>query len=363
MTSELLSTPRADGFSMPAEWAHHAQTWMLFPDRPDNWRASARPAQAAFAQVAAAISRFELVTVGVNARSRAAASELLAPQVQIVTIESDDAWMRDTGPTFVTRPDGAVRAVDWRFNAWGGHHGGLYSSWDNDAAVASAVCGLLGVPRYRADFVLEGGSIHVDGQGTLLTTRECLLNPNRNPHLSQSEIEARLRDYLGVSHIIWLDAGVYLDETDGHIDNLACFVRPGEVLLTWTDDVDDPQYPISAAAYECLTAAVDARGRRLAIHRIHQPDPMFMTSEESSGLASVPGTQSRLPGHRLAGSYVNFYMTNGGIVMPVFENPRDSAALATMQAVFPDRQIVTVPSREILLGGGCIHCITQQQPA
>lgn len=363
MTSDMSSTPRADGFSMPAEWAPHAQTWMLFPDRPDNWRASARPAQVAFAQVAAAISRFEPVTVGVNARSLSQASELLPPQVRIVNIESDDAWIRDTGPTFVTRPEGTLRAVDWRFNAWGGHHGGLYASWDRDAAVASTVCELLDVPRYCADIVLEGGSIHVDGQGTLLTTRECLLNPNRNPQLSQAEIESRLRDYLGITHIIWLDAGVYLDETDGHIDNLACFVRPGEVLLTWTDDVDDPQYPISAAALECLSAAVDAQGRRLTIHRIHQPDPMRMTAEESAGLASESGTKPRPPGHRLAGSYVNFYIANGGIVMPVFDNPRDAAALATMHSVFPDRQIVTVPSREILLGGGCIHCITQQQPA
>jgi len=348
---------------MPPEWAPHAMTWMLFPERPDNWRDDARPAQAAFAQVAEAISRFEPVVVGVNPRSASRAAELLPSRIRRVQIDSDDAWVRDTGPTFVSNASGDVRGVDWRFNAWGGDQGGLYSSWEKDDAVASAICAIAGVRRYRADFVLEGGSIHVDGEGTLLTTRECLLNANRNPHLTESELASRLSDYLGVTQIIWLDEGVYLDETDGHIDNLACFARPGEVLLTWTDDTDDPQYRISAAAYDALSRATDARGRRLRIHRIHQPDPMTVSAHEYAGLVNMPGTHHRPLGHRLAGSYINFYLANGGMVLPVFENPRDAAAVAVMGEIFPDREIIAVPAREILLGGGCIHCITQQQPA
>lgn len=363
MTSDLPSTPRADGFSMPAEWAPHAMTWMLFPDRPDNWRDDARPAQVAFAQVAEAISRFEPVVVGVNPRSVSRAVDLLAPSVRIVPIDSDDAWVRDTGPTFVSNAAGDVRGVDWRFNAWGGDQGGLYSSWKKDDAVASTICEIAGVPHYRADFVLEGGSIHVDGEGTLLTTRECLLNANRNPHLTEAELASRLRDYLGVTHIIWLDEGVFMDETDGHIDNLACFARPGEVLLTWTEDAEDPQFRRSTAAYEVLSQASDARGRSLKIHRIHQPDPMAVSKHECAGLVNNPGTHRRSPGHRLAGSYINFYLANGGLILPVFENPRDAAAVALMHEIFPDREIVVVPAREILLGGGCIHCITQQQPA
>lgn len=347
---------------MPAEWQPHAGTWMLFPERPDNWRDNAAPAQAAFARVAAAIAQFEPVTVGVSSRMLATARDILPPSVRSVLIDSDDAWVRDTGPTFVTNGH-AVRGVGWQFNAWGGADGGLYADWMRDAAVAEAICDIVGVPRYQADFVLEGGSIHTDGDGTLLTTRECLLNPNRNSHLTQADIEARLRDYLGVSHIIWLDDGVYMDETDGHIDNLACFVRPEEVVLTWTDDPHDPQYAISRAAYDTLMATRDARGRRLTVHRLHQPDPLTVSAAEAAGIVPVPGSQPRRVGDRLAASYVNFSICNGGIVMPAFDSPYDAQAAATLRALFPDRVIVQVPGREILLGGGNIHCITQQQPA
>lgn len=362
MTLVLNSTPRADGFMMPAEWSPHAGCLMLFPYRPDNWRENAVPAQLAFAQVAQAISRFEPVTVGVSAPLRSLAESLLGPNVRIVNLEADDAWMRDVGPTFVVDSHGGLRGVDWIFNAWGGHVGGLYPSWERDDGVAAAVCADLDVPRYRADVVLEGGAIHVDGEGTLLTTRQCLLNPNRNPQLTESEIERRLRDYLAVERVIWLDDGVYLDETDGHIDNLACFVRPGEILLTWTDDPNDPQYDISRAACAVLMDSTDARGRRLTVHRIHQPGPLTVTASEAAGVIQSPGTQPRRAGDRMAASYVNFYIANGGIVMPLYGGPYDTPALAKMRALFPDRIVVGIPAREILLGGGSIHCITQQVP-
>lgn len=242
--SNPTSTPRADGFRMPAEWEPHEQTWMVWPERPDNWRNGGKPAQAAFAAVAKAIARFEPVTVCASAgQYENARARLDDGNIRVVEISSDDAWVRDTGPTFVIDDKGDVRGVDWGFNAWGGFEGGLYFPWQRDDQVARKILEIERRARYRTDdFVLEGGSIHVDGEGTLITTEECLLNHNRNPHLSQAEIERTLRDYLAVESIIWLPNGLYNDETDGHVDNFCCYVRPGEVLLAWTDDQDDPNY-------------------------------------------------------------------------------------------------------------------------
>jgi agmatine deiminase len=211
-------------------------------------------------------------------------------------------------------------------------------------------------------FVLEGGAIHVDGQGTCLTTEECLLNPNRNPRLSRAEVEEHLRRYLGVSTVIWLDKGVYLDETGGHIDELACFTSPGHVALTWTLDRDDPQYEISQDAYQRLTRARDARGRKLTIHKIQQPGPLFMTAEEAAGIDRRAGTHPRKAGDRLPASYINFYIANKRIVMPLYDKRHDAAAQRALKRLFPTRQVVGVATREVLLGGGNIHCITQQVP-
>ena len=231
-----------------------------------------------------------------------------------------------------------------------------------DDQVAAKVLEIESTPRYRAPFILEGGAIHVDGQGTLLTTEECLLNPNRNPTLRRSQIESLLERHLGVREIIWLGRGVFNDETDGHVDNLCCFVRPGEVVLTWCDDPDDPQYDISRAAYEVLAKAKDARGRRLKIHKLMQPGPLYMSEAEAAGIERSAGLQARRAGDRLAGSYVNFYIANRHIVMPLLDPQTDRAAKATLSRLFPRRKVIGVPSREILLGGGNIHCITQQQP-
>lgn len=363
MVRKLETKPRADGFHMPAEFEPHTGTWMLWPERPDNWRLGAKPAQYAFAAVAAAIATGEPVTVAASPRQFANARAMLASHIRVVEISNDDSWIRDCGPTFVVDGKGGVRAVDWIFNAWGGLEGGLYFPWDQDDLVASKVAEIERVDRYRAPIVLEGGSIHVDGEGTLLTTEECLLNPNRNPGLSRVEIESVLADYLSIEKTIWLGPGVVDDETSGHIDNLCCFVRPGVVALTWTDDKADPQYDISQDAFERLSAATDARGRHLEIHKLHQPGPLYITEEESGGVDAVEGTQPRLAGARLAASYVNFYIANGVVVMPVFDDPHDEPARAQLAALFPRRKVIAVPAREILLGGGNIHCITQQQPA
>jgi agmatine deiminase len=347
---------------MPPEWAPHDGCWMAWPQRADNWRGGADPAQSAFAAGARAIATHEPVTMAVSPEQMQRAQSMLPGSVRCVELATDDAWMRDIGPTFVTG-EGERRGVDWQFNAWGGLEGGLYHPWDRDEDAARRVLELEGAPRYRADFVLEGGSIHVDGEGTVLVTEECLLNPNRNPALSRDDIERRLRDYLGADEVIWLGHGLWNDETDGHIDNLACFVRPGVVLLSWTDDESDPQHEISLDALRRLEGARDARGRALEVITIHVPGPLFATAEEAAGVESVPGSQPREAGERLAASYVNFYLANDSVVFPLLDERHDDAAAEVLQGCFPEREIVGVPAREILLGGGNIHCITQQVPA
>ncbi len=347
---------------MPGEFELHAGCWMLWPERPDNWRLGAKPAQRAFAAVARAIVQFEPVTVGVSRPQFANARRMLPDAVRVVEMSHDDAWMRDCGPLFVVDGQGHVRGVDWEFNAWGGLEGGLYFPWDQDNLVARKVLEIERVERYKADLVMEGGSFHVDGQGTALVTEECLLNPNRNPHLAREQIEEELKEYLNVAKIIWLGQGVYNDETSGHVDNLCCFIRPGIVALAWTDDPSDPQYAISLDTYERLGRTADAQGHRFEIHKIHQPGPIYVTQEESEGVDAVEGTWPRRAGDRLAGSYINFYIANGGVIMPTFDDPHDRAAAEKLERLFPDHRIVGVPAREILLGGGSIHCITQQQP-
>jgi len=363
MSRLIKTTPQQDNFRMPGEFEPHDKCWILWPEREDTWRLNAVPAQENFTKVAQAISGFESVVVGVSAWQFEKARKILPPDIKIVEIESDDAWMRDVGPTFVKNDRGEIRGVDWKFNAWGGLKGGLYYPWDKDSNVAASVLGYESIDRYEASIILEGGSIHTDGEGTLITTRECLLNSNRNPDLSQNDIENYLKEYLNVEKILWLDKGVYMDETDGHVDNLCCFIKPAEVLLLWTDDQSDPQYEISIDAYERLSNAVDAQGRKLKIHKIHQPGPLYMTKEETLTIDKNPDAASRIAGNRLSGSYVNFYMANGGIVMPFFNDPYDQKAFEILVALFPDRKVVGVYAREILLGGGNIHCITQQQPS
>jgi len=362
MSVTLRSLPREDGFRMPAEWQPHSGCWMLWPERGDNWRLGAHPAQHAFAAVARAIAQGEPVTVGVSARAYTSARELLDPCVRLVEMSSNDAWIRDCGPTFVANPSGEVRGIDWEFNAWGGLVEGLYFPWDQDDLVGEKVLEIERSPRYAPELILEGGSIDVDGEGTLLTTEQCLLNVDRNPTLAKADIERVLRDHLGVETIIWLGEGVFGDETNGHIDNMCRFVAPRTVALTWTDDRDDPQYAISRDALQRLEAARDAKGRRLEIHKLHQPTPVRISVEEAAGVDRVRGTLPRRAGDRLAASYVNFYIGNGIIVAPSFDDPRDTEALATLAALFPTRRIIPVSAREILLGGGNIHCITQQEP-
>ncbi|HVX22727.1 MAG TPA: agmatine deiminase [Acidimicrobiales bacterium] len=360
----VRSTPAADGFAMPAEWEPHDGCYMVWPERTDTWRLGAKPAQAAFAAVAAAIGATEPVTMLASARQWRQARAVLPPTVRVVEATTDDAWARDTGPTFVVDAGRTERrGVDWVFNGWGGLDGGLLFPWDHDDQVAAKVCDLERAPRYRAPLVLEGGSVHVDGDGTCLTTAECLLNRNRNPELSRADVEGHLRAYLGVDAVVWLPRGVPFDETDGHVDNLACFCAPGRVLLTWTDDRADPLYEVARDARRVLEGTTDARGRSLEVVPVPAPAVAPMTAEEAAGVDRSPDAKPRTAGDPVAASYVNCYVGDGVVVAPLVDPGHDEAAGAVLAAQFPGRRVVGVPAREILLGGGGIHCITQQVPA
>ena len=358
------STPKQDGFRMPGEFEPHKGCWMVWPERTDNWRLGGKPAQQAFVAVAEAIANFEEVTMCVSQRQFQAAREELSDCIRIVEMSNDESWMRDIGPTFVVNDEGEVRGIDWRFNAWGGLVDGLYFPWDKDDMVAKKVCEIEGKDYYSLEeFILEGGSIHSDGDGTAIVTEACLLHESRNPQLDKEGIENTLKEYLGVEKVLWLPNGIYLDETNEHVDNVVHYCAPGVLVLGWTDDESDPQYPFSKAAFDYLSNETDAKGRKLEIHKIHIPNEVLITKEESEGVDSVDGTLPREEGDRQAASYANFYIANDAVILPLFDDEEyDKKAIETLEKVFPDREIVGIYAREIILGGGNIHCITQQQP-
>lgn len=358
-----LTNPTKDGFIMPGEFETHEGCWLAWPFKASNHRQNGFHVQKAFVNIAQAIAQFEPVTVCTNCVHFVHVSQLFehVHNVRVVELSTNDIWLRDSGPCFVkNRNTGEIRGVQWRFNNWGKE--GFY---DDDRLVAWKITNMERKRRYYCDMVLEGGSIAVDGEGTLITTEECLLNKNRNPNLTKEQIEENLKTYLGIQKVVWLGRGVYNDaDTDGHVDNLCCFVRPSVVALLWTDDEKDPQYERSMDAYNRLTNATDAKGRKFEIHKIHQPAPMYYTQEELQDLHF--DFQEKFERHienRMPASYVNFYIANGGIVAPGFNDPiYDDAAKKKLEELFPGRKVVLVPSKEVLKGGGNIHCITQQQP-
>ena len=354
--------PVEDGFHMPGEHEPHEEIWIAWPERPDNWRYGAKPAQQCFIEVATAIAEVTPVTMAVSAAQYDNARARLPEHIRVVEMSTNDSWMRDIGPTFVVNGKGERRGIDWEFNAWGGLVDGLFFPWDRDNQVAQKICEVQRDDSYKAGIVLEGGSIHTDGEGTLFTNEECLLHPSRNPELSKEEIEQVVKDHLGMKKVIWLPNGLYNDETNGHIDNLIHVVRPGEVVLSWCDDKNDPQYAISKEAYDVLSNATDAKGRKLIVHKVHIPGPLYISEEEATGIDMAEGME-REAGERLAGSYANFLITNGRIILPLLDLEYDDHAREVLQEAFPDHEIVGVDAHEILLGGGNIHCITQQVPA
>lgn len=358
----LDTTPKQDGFRMPAEFEEQSGVWMIWPERNDNWRNGAKPAQEAFANVAKAIAEFEQMTVIASASQYENARERLPGKIRVVEMSNDDAWVRDCGPTFLINDKGELRAVDWKFNAWGGLYDGLYFPWANDDKIARKICEIEGVDSYRTeDFVLEGGSIHVDGEGTVLTTEMCLLSEGRNPHMSREQIEQKLCDYLNCEKVIWIKDGIDPEETNGHIDDVACFVAPGEVACIWTEDKENPFYDEAQAAYKTLCEATDAKGRKLKVHKLClTKKPVLLSGAET--IDSVEGTIAREDGEICIASYMNFLIVNGAVIVPQYDDENDSLALEQIQAMFPDRKAVGVRTKEVVFGGGNIHCITQQQP-
>ncbi len=360
---EYITNPAQEGFRMPGEFEAHEGTLILWPERTDNWRNGAKPAQEVFAKLANQIAKYETVYVGVNNSQFSNARSLLDDEVIVLEISNDDSWVRDCGPSFVKNDKGVVRGVNWGFNAWGGLVDGLYFPWYKDQLVCPKFCEALKKDYYDfEEFILEGGSIHVDGEGTLITTKACLLSEGRNPQFDQTQIETLLKNALGIEKIIWLENGIYLDETNEHVDNIIHYVAPGEVVLSWTDDESDPQYELSHAAYEVLTNAVDAKGRKLNVTKLALPTPILISKEESGGVDAIKGTLPRNEGDRLAASYANFYIANNSVFVPQFNDPNDQNALDVIGKLLPGRDIIPIYAREILLGGGNIHCITQQIP-
>ena len=358
----IASTPKKDGFYMPAEFSPHYGCILIFPERSDSWQYGAYAARKAFVKICTAIAESEKVTIKDKEKQYENARRMLPDNIRVVEMSSNDSWARDYAPTFVT--DGKeIRGINWRFNAWGGLYDGLYFPWDKDDKMARKLCDLYDKDMYDAgDFVLEGGSIHVDGEGTCITTEACLLSSGRNPDLTKEEIEDKLKEYLGVEKVIWIKRGIYNDETNEHVDNICAFVKPSEVVLAWTDNENDPQYEMSRSCYDILSNSTDAKGRKLKIHKLYLPEPVRITADECEGLDTMDFEPTRQPNERLAASYVNFYISNSAIVMPFFNDPADEKAKALLEKLFPERKIVGIYARDILIGGGNIHCITQQIP-
>ncbi len=325
---------------MPAEWEPHNACYMAWPCRPETWFGYYAEAKAGYAQAAHAIARFEPVIMLAPAGLVQEASESIGPGIEVQEMDIDDSWVRDNGPIFVRREDGRIAAVKFRFNGYGNK----FLPYDKDAKVPERLAEGLGMVRYDAPIVLEGGAISVDGQGTLLTTEQCLRNPNRNPELSREEIEGILADYLGARRVIWLGRGLEGDVTDGHVDGIACFARPGLVLAAYSDDPSDPNHAALAENLARLETSTDAKGRSLEIVKL--PQPRYVD----------------LHGRAVITSYLNHYIANGGVVVPIYDLPEDGKALETLRSVYPGREVVGVPGTYLQVGGGAVHCITQQQP-
>jgi agmatine deiminase len=334
--------PRDLGFKMPPEWAPHSRTLMAWPVKAALWPEPFADILPAYAQIVKTIAHFEPVTLVVKPELLNQAVSFCGSDIEPLTLGHNDSWMRDNGPTIIRNDQGELIGLNWIFNAWGGKF-----PFELDNQVAPQVLDHLRIPCLDIPLVMEGGSIHVDGAGTILTTEACLLNSNRNLQLTRNEIETYLQRYLNVTKIIWLKRGWDGDDTDGHIDNVACFARPGVILTQVCLDPTDPNYEIAQENLAILKTARDAQGKPFEVIKIEQPPADYYQDI------------------RLTLSYVNFYFVNGGIVMPIFGGPAattDAKALMIMKQVFPEREIATVDGLTIARGGGNVHCLTQQIP-
>lgn len=343
-----MHTPRQEGYYMPAEWHPHTACWMAWPglveayaEAPQGPVAAFAKAKIAYSRVARTIATFEPVHMVANPDDVAETAELCGPGVNVIAAEIDDGWLRDSGPTFVIHPDGGIAGVDWVFNGWGNKY-----THARDARIAEHILDLEGIRRFECPLVLEGGGIHVDGEGTLLVTENCQLNKNRNPGLNKSQVESYLRAYLNVDKIIWLNGDIPIDETDGHVDGLACFIRPGVVMAASPWDKNHPDHDVLQENLETLRTSTDAKGRDLQV--VEMPTP-YRQSEN---------------GDLFEACYINFYLANDAVIVPAYNFAQgDRRALEVLTTQFPERRVVQLDTEVILHGGGNIHCITQQQPA
>lgn len=337
--------PKDLNYKMPAEWNPHERTFISWPVKesmcyPDNYEAVCF----GYGELINAISEFEPVTVIVNPEDLETVQKFFhKSNVEFLPIKHNDAWLRDNGPTFIIDDNENMAGVNWNFNAWGGK----YAPWDLDNDVAPKILDHFNINKFDAPLIMEGGSIHVDGEGTLITTEECLLNPNRNPNLTREQIENYLKQYLSIEKVIWLKNGLSGDETDGHVDNIACFAKPGTIIIQTCDDSNDDNYKITLENLEILNNETDAMGRKFEIIQIPQP----------------PKTE--YDDHRLTLSYLNFYFVNGGIILPTFgDNAKETDAMAEkiLSETFPERKIRKINGMAVITEGGNVHCTTQQMP-
>jgi agmatine deiminase len=336
------SAATTGSWRMPAEWEPHEACLMAWPTRRELWAGMLDVAEREYAGVANAIAAFEPVRMVVLPETAGRARRLLSAEIELVELPLDDSWLRDSGPIFVRGSAGQRAAVDFRFNSWGER----FAPWDRDAALGERLLDRLGVERIASEMVLEGGSITVDGEGTLITTEQCLLNPNRNPLMGREEIEAELRRTLGAETVIWLPFGHAEDaHTDGHVDGVCTLVAPGVVVVQSCEDPAHPDYARMRANRAVLDSARDHAGRPLRVIEI----PFYPYGD--------------LGGHRTSVSYVNFYVANGAAIVPVAETAIDRLALEILAEAMPGREVVGVPARCIAFGGGGVHCITQQMTA
>ncbi len=332
--------PAAHGFRMPAEWEPHACTWMGWPHRPEYWLGPLEDTQKAYAQVANTIAKYEPVRMLTAPVAMESARGFLGDSVELVELEIDQAWLRDTGPNFLVNDKGELAGSTWQFNAWGNK----YRRRANDALIGDAVLRIAGGHNFTSSIYAEGGGISVDGEGTVLTTEQSFLNSNRNPAFTKQEVEAELCRTLGARKVIWLVGDPDDDETDGHVDGLAAFVRPGLVLVERAPASDKHRRAVGDANVAALEGQTDAKGR-----------PIELTFIEEAEYTEADGDV-------YCKSYVNSYMVNGAVIVPIYGIPNDDDAVRVYSELFPDRVIEQVPIHSIAIGGGGIHCITQQQP-
>ncbi|RVU38867.1 agmatine deiminase family protein [Hwanghaeella grinnelliae] len=328
---------------MPAEWERHDCCWMAWPDHP-MWEGILPQVEAEYAAVAQAIRQFEPVRVIANPHSASRARNLLGADIDVLELPLDDAWFRDAGPSFVRRDDGGIEGVCWRFNGWGGAN----AEFEKDAALGRATLDRVGLPAVTSALAMEGGALAVDGAGTLLTTETVVFNQNRNPGLTRQHAEAEFARTLGIRKVIWLPGNTAEFGTDGHIDGIACFVRPGVVLFEDPAIASGPGFDTAEGNRRALEGQTDAEGRPIELIFIREAPPLAREGQGDWGYCR---------------SYINFYIANGGVVMPKFGIPEDDAARDAVAAAFPDRTVVQVDVSTVSQGGGGIHCITQQQPA